>query len=381
MKGVYWRSKNVSRSVLILIAVTAIGGLLAVESFKVKVKQANIHEKIKAAKHMEECMQELRKLRAKLNVPIDHENDPTGSGLIGWPISSLTSNTGYLDSKQTTINPNFAAVVVHYLKKIGVKKGDVIAVGFSGSFPALNIAVLSACKVLEIEPLIISSAAGSEWGANIPGFTWLEMEKYLYDMGKIDFRSIAASIGGVGDKGQGMPKEGREMLRRLIEEDPDVAMIWPKNLTDGVDQRMQQYEIAAGGRPIKAYVNVGGGTVSVGTVVGKRLFKPGVTRKAPAAPSDIDSVMLRFAQAGVPVVHFTQIKKLATKFGLPAPPLTPQKVGQGNIYYQIEYNKWLVGVVLAVLVLLLWLLVRMNLAGRFSGRAKKVTDAVPEPMV
>jgi len=381
MKGVYWRPKNVSRNVLILIAVIALGGLFAVETFTIKVKQDYYSEKIKAARHMEGAMNELRKFRARLNVPIDYENDPTGSGIIGWPISSLTSNTGYLDSKQTTINPNFAALVVHYLKKAGVEAGDVVAAGFSGSFPALNVAVLSACEVLGVEPIIITSAAASEWGANIPGFTWLEMEKYLYDQGKIEFRSRAASVGGVGDKGQGMPKEGKEILRRMIEEDQKIALIWPKNLVDGIDQRMAFYEEVAAERPIKAYLNVGGGTVSVGTVVGKHLFKPGLTKKSPLPSGDVDSVMLRFGGAGIPVVHFIEIKKLAAKFGLPAPVLQPQKVGQGNIYFQEEYNPWLVGSVLAVLLISLWLLVRLNLASRLVGHRKKTADAVPEPMV
>jgi len=380
MKGIYWRPKNVSRNVLVLIAFMAIGGIVAVESFKIEVKQDYYPAKLKAARQMDSAMKELRKLREKLDVPLDIENDPTGSGLIGWPFSQVTSNTGYLDSKQTTINPNFAAVIVHMFKKAGVEAGDVVAVGFSGSFPALNIATLAACDALDVEPVIISSASASEWGANIPGLTWLEMENHLFVVGMFKHQSLAASIGGVADRGHGMSKEGKEALKAIIQK-VKLPLLWPRTMVDAIDQRMAIYEEAAGERPIKAYVNVGGGTISVGTVVGKHLFRPGVNKRMPPNAAEIDSVMVRFAAQGVPVIHLSNVKELATQYGLPAPALEPQQAGKGNIFNKIEYNRWLVGGVLVVLLVALWLLVRLNLAHRFTAPATRKSDGVPEAMV
>ena len=97
------------------------------------------------------------------------------------------------------MNPNFAAVVVEWLKELGVKSGDVVAVGASGSFPAMNIAVYAALHELGIEPIIISSTAASQWGANEPSFTWLDMEAVLRKSDVFPYKSVAASLGGVGD--------------------------------------------------------------------------------------------------------------------------------------------------------------------------------------
>ena len=140
MKGIYWRPKNVSRNVLVLIALMAIGGALAVELLQVKVKQDYYRSKKRAALLMEKGMTHLQDMRQSVGVPIDEENDPSGSGLIGLPFSRLTSSIGNLEAKQRTVNPNFAAVAVQLLRKAGVEEGDVIAIGYSGSFPALNLA-------------------------------------------------------------------------------------------------------------------------------------------------------------------------------------------------------------------------------------------------
>ena len=382
MKGIYWRPRQVSRNVLLLIALVAIAGAISVEMFQVKVKQKYFKSKMQAAKHMAASMNELKRLRQEQGVPIDPEHDPAATGLIGFPISPITSNSGSLESKQTTLNPNFAAVVVHLLKRAGVEKNDVIAVGLSGSFPAMNLAVLSACETLELTPVIITSASASEWGGNIPGFTWLDMERRLVEANLIrkECRSLAASIGGVEDKGRGMPKEGKKLLKNLIE-DMGIPLLWPKNFNVGVEERMAVYEEHAGNAPVKAYINVGGGTLSVGTAYGKRLFKPGLNRSLPPRAGDIDSIMVRYASRGVPVIHLTKIKDLAERYGLPIMPQETQRAGRGNIFYKVEYNLVLVWIFLAVLIASLWLLVRMNLAHRFAAGKEQKSETLPEPMV
>jgi len=382
MKGIYWRPKHVSTNVLLLIALLAIGGAVAVELLQIEVKQPNFSEKLKAAKHMAASMAELKELRARLGIPIDLENDPAHTGLVGFPISPITSNSGDLEAKQTTINPNFASVVAHLLKKGGVEKGDVVAVGLTGSFPCLNLAVLSACQALEVTPISITSAAASEWGANIPGFSWLEMEKHLADLDMIpdEYRTVAASLGGVEDKARGMNPEGKRFLKELIDR-YGMPLLWPKSMEDGINERMAIYMEKAGDRPIKAYVNVGGGTVSVGTAAGKKMFKPGLNMSIPPGAVDVPSVMLRFAEEGIPVIHLTKVKELAAKFGLPEMPRELPQVGHGNIFVKVQYNLWLVAGVLVVLIGALWLLVRMNLGQAFAARKSAKGDGQPEPMV
>jgi poly-gamma-glutamate system protein len=380
MKGIYWRPKNVSRNVLVLIALLAIGGVLAVELLQVKVKQDYYRSKKRAAQLMNTGMGHLRDMRLSLNIPIDLENDVTGSGIIGIPMSPQTSNAGYLEAKQGTVNPNFAAVAVHLLKKAGVEEGDVVAVGFSGSFPALNLAVICAAETLKVELVIISSAAASSWGANIPGFSWLEMEGYLNRVGFTRFSSSAASLGGHGDKGHGMPKVGKKALRAVIE-GRNIQLLHPRHQEEGIGQRMAVYETVAGDRPFKAYVNVGGGVVSVGTAIYKRMFRPGLNRRLPPGAGDQQSMMVLFASQGVPVIHFTRIKSLCTRYGLSYPLVAEPTLGQGNIFYKMEYNFYLVGGVLLFLLVCLWFLVRLNLGHRFAARAAQRGGELPEPMV
>src|SRR5210317_1920655 len=99
------------------------------------------------------------------------------------------------------------------LKEVRLKENDVVAVAFTGSFPGLNIAVLAALQTLNLYPLIITSIGASNWGANDPYFTWLDMERELYNAQIFKYRSIAASIGGGLDRGRGLSPEGRKLIK------------------------------------------------------------------------------------------------------------------------------------------------------------------------
>ena len=76
-------------------------------------------------------------------------------------------------------NPDFAALMVKFFQQAGLQEGDIVAIGASGSFPGLIIATLSACKAMNITPLIIYSIGASEYGATIPTFTFIDMLKIL----------------------------------------------------------------------------------------------------------------------------------------------------------------------------------------------------------
>jgi len=113
-------------------------------------------------------MEATRQYRIKNVGPIDPEVDPANSGMIGLLLSPITSKTGFLPAKQTTVNPNWAAVMVAMFKEVGAKEGDVIAMGFSASFPAINLATLVAAETLRLNVIAINSVGASTWGANIP---------------------------------------------------------------------------------------------------------------------------------------------------------------------------------------------------------------------
>ncbi|MEZ5302914.1 MAG: hypothetical protein R3F11_20090 [Verrucomicrobiales bacterium] len=53
---------------------------------------------------------------------IDTSKDPAESGMVGVAMSPVTSISGVLEAKQTSVNPNFAAVVLRCSKKPASKR-------------------------------------------------------------------------------------------------------------------------------------------------------------------------------------------------------------------------------------------------------------------
>lgn len=373
MKRLYWQALGVPRSAAVSVALVALAGLVLVEAFPVQRKQPWYEDKVAAARRAREALAVIKTERIRRGIPIDPATDPAASGLIGSPLTPVTSNTGYLDAKQITVNPNFAAVLVHLLRRAHLQKGDVVAVGVSGSFPALNIATYAALQMLGVQPIIITSTAASEWGANEPSFMWPDMEHLLHDKHVFSFRSVAASLGGIDDRGFGMSQEGRDMLTRAIERNA-LPRIDSKSVADAIQRRMTIYEREAKNRPIKAYVNVGGGSASVGTHIGKKQLQPGVNLEPPHAETLMDSVMLRFLARDVPVVHVTQIKQLARAHGLPLRPGSVPRVGEGKVYVRPEYSRVIAALALAAIVAVLFAFARSG-AARLLARAEGQTGA------
>jgi poly-gamma-glutamate system protein len=402
MRGMYWKPQGASQVQRALVAALAVVGLVAVEVFPSEEQQPHYAEKMLAARKAQDALDVIRDASERRGLYLRAKTDPAASRLIGEVLSPITSGSGSLVSKQTSVNPNFAAVVVQWLKELRVKSGDVVAVGVSGSFPAMNVAVYSALHELGIEPIIISSTAASQWGANDPNFTWLDMEAVLRKNEVFPYKSVAASLGGVGDDAIGLTKRGRRMLERAIERNEMtlLADIEPQRPTaeivdeqkghglanlalvdEGrVRERMRVYYEMAGDRTIKAYVNVGGGTVSVGTKVGKRKFLPGVNARPPKGIDEMPpSVLGAFLETGVPGIHLTRIIDLAEEYGLDiAPRITPE-VGTGDVFQKRQPNRWLAGIVLALILLSLFVVARAPWGTRMLRTTIPPESVMPPP--
>jgi poly-gamma-glutamate system protein len=374
MKKIYWRPERISRRVLLIIALFAIAGMLSVETFKVEKKQPFFKEKLAAARLSAQAFAAVKEARLEKRIRIDKEADPAQSGLIGQLMSPTTTNTGHLPAKQTSINPNFAAVIVHMLKRADVEKGGIAGLGLSGSFPALNIAAIAAVEAIGAEPVIISSIGASQWGANIPRLLWPDMEDIILARKIIHTRSSAYSLGGVDDRALGLSKNGKEALKKAIE-NSGVPRLEITDYNDSVEKRIQLYRQAAGEKDIAVYINVGGGTSSVGTRVGKKLFKPGLNRAAPRGLSGFDSVMSRFILDGVPVIHISSIDAIAEKYGLPLQPVKTPKPGEGKVFRREVYNIPLAAGVLAMLIIMLWIFARLDLGVRLLSNGNRRKDS------
>jgi poly-gamma-glutamate system protein len=378
MKKIYWRPQSLPLVASLLLSIFALSGLTAVETFQFRVRQSYYAEKLAASRLALQAMEAIKYERQRRGLKIDLETDPAQSGLIGTLVSPVTSNAGDLQAKQTTINPNFAAVVVDLLKKAKVKEGDKVAVNFSGSFPALNIAVSAALKTLKLKPAVISVASASQWGANDPDFLWIDMESFLYRRGFSPFRSVAASMGGRNDRGKEMTEKGREMISKAVKRN-NLTMIQAKTIRQNIDERMSIYFL---GSPPKVFINVGGGVVSAGIRPYKIFLEPGVIFTEQPGREKPDSLILRFLQEGVPVIHLGNIATLAERYGLPVAPTSMPPVGEGKIYFQREYNNWLAGGVLLGLFLGLYIFVRSDRGFRILKAVTPKEDAgPPEPMI
>lgn len=381
MKRVYWRPKNVSRTALLLISAFAIGGLTLVEALPVMNQQPYMRLKMDAAHLAKEAFDVIATARMRSGTEIRYDIDPTGSGLLGLPTSSVTSLPGSLGDKQMTVNPNFAAAIVQMLKKAGVQKDDVVAVGVSGSFPALNVCTYAALETIEARPIVISSGASSSWGANVPELLWLDMERVLQQQNIFRTRAVAASVGGEADRGLSFVPEGVEAIQQSIERN-GLQMLNTKKFEDILEERMEIYRKQSDGQPIKAYINVGGGMASVGRTAGKEAFKSGLNQALPAEASDQDGIMHRFARDGVPVIHLVKVRALAQKYGFPEDFTELPKVGQGKVFASPDYNRYLASAVLLVELAMLFLFIRSDIGFRLlRPRSKRADHAAPEPMV
>lgn len=351
---------------LLVLAILALLSFYCVEKYRVIKKQPYYEEKVEAARLQAEAMKAIRLQVLRVQRSIDPAVDPADSGLIGRALTSLTSVVGYLSAKQTSVNPNFAAVAVHLMKQLGLEKGDFVAISASGSFPAINLAVLVACKVLDLRCVMISSVAASMYGANHPRMTWLDMERIAYEQGFIDTRSVAASIGGIDDNGAQLPEAGVEYALKAIERNR-VRLIKEGSLQANIEARLKLYEEVSAGKPYKAFINIGGGEASVGSRFTKVLFKPGINRTLPRKKIPAEGVMtLMMQKYGIPAINFSSVNSLAEKYGLPVAPQKMPEPGQGPLFYDVVYNVPLAAGLLAALIVATVIVLRFDV-GRVFG--------------
>jgi poly-gamma-glutamate system protein len=288
-------------------------------------------EMIEASRLMARAEDALRNCRALKGVAIDPGTDPNRTGLVGLETSPTTTSLGNLEAKRTTANPNFAGLLVDLFEQAGLKKNDAVAVGASGSFPALIIATLTAARVAGLRPLMISSLGASDWGANNADFNWLDMEGCLQGAGLLDVASIAVAVGGAEDIGRDMSPEGREALKTRILES-GIPFLDEPDLETNVATRLLIYEKAAAGRPIRAFVNIGGSWANIGTNAEILKLRPGLSRQAFVPPPGERGVLQAMAAKGIPIIHLLNVRGLCERYGLPWDPKPLPGPGEGALY-------------------------------------------------
>jgi poly-gamma-glutamate system protein len=283
-----------------------------------------------AAALMARSLVSIRALRAEKGIPIDAALDPNRTGIVGDEFSPLTTSLGDAAAKRTAANPAFAGVVAGYFQRAGVRAGDVVAIGGSGSFPAFVLASLCAARALDLRPVLIYSVGSSMYGANIPGFTFVDMLARLRADGLLPYTIAAVAPGGAHDGGRGVlfDEEGTTLIDEARRS--GLPMVEGPTLADRVRRRLAIYDAAAGGKPVRCFVNVGGAAANYGDTEASLEVPNGLVlglARVPGSPSR--GLLFEFAARGVPVVHLLHVKGLARENGLPFDPVPLPPLGSG----------------------------------------------------
>ena len=326
-----------SKTVLSVLSLLALMAFLAVEYGKEDVKLKYYDQKLEASKLASEATEYLKEFRMHKGVFVDVVNDPNETALIGQDLTPITTDRGYIEAKLTATNPNFAAIIVDMLKEAGLEKNDVVAIAFTGSLPGLNIAVHSAVQTLKLKPIIITSVGASNWGANDPDYTWLDMERVLFNAGIFKNKSVAASIGGGLDRGRGLSPEGRQLITDAINRNK-VEFINEEHLESSIQKRIDIYNKQRKKDKIKTFINVGGGISSIGSVENGKFIPGGLSISLPMINYPVRGLIIYMAEKNIPIIHLLNVNQLAQKYGLPINPIPVPRPGEGEIFIQKRYS-------------------------------------------
>ncbi len=290
---------------------------------------------LQASLQMARAETALKEYRASLGIVTDEAIDVNATGLIGLEFSDITTSVGQLEAKRTTTNPNLAGLVVLLLHQAGICNGDTIAVGASGSFPALILAVLSASDAMQLRTLVIPSLGASQFGANHPDFHWLVMHSFLLREGIFSTAPLAVSLGGEADGAMNMPPPGRALLKNAILKS-GFPFIQEPRLAQNVQRRMRLLENGAQGADIKAFINIGGSISNIGTDSEVLSLRPGLVEMKRIPPPERRGLIFEMAARGIPVIHLLFVRGLVQEYGLPYDPVPLPQPGEGVMYRNLD---------------------------------------------
>ncbi len=326
----YYKSNLTTSNYLALAALTLVF-ILASDLFLIQVKRKDYSKKLEASE-----------LALEAQLTLRNEN----FDLIGEEISVITTDLGDSLSKQVSTNPNFAAAFVQMFDEIGIKRGDTVSVAITGSFPAINIAFYSACKVSGVYPIVITSVGASQWGANKPDETWLDFEKFFNEKGIFPYKSIAASIGGKSDIARDLSEEGKNILFNTVQ-GHGTRFIKANSIVESARERVAIFDSVSSN--VKAFVNIGGGVASLG-VGNSKFISPGVNLDLFDVEFPKTGALTILAERGLPIIHISEIVDLEKRYGLKEENYIIPRVGKGEIFETIKYNL----IYLAPFALLYW---------------------------
>ena len=301
--------------------------------------------KVEAARRMESCLEQIRRYKDELGLGESPE-DLHHSGIIGLPFTGITTTSGAIEAKRTAASPTMASLMVQLLEEAGVRPGDRVGAGFSGSFPGLDLAVLAACETMGVEIVYIPSVGASTYGANWPELTFPDIAVRLVRDGLLSTPPAAYSYGGSGDCGRDMEPALLAAVSGRMER-AGIPLLYEEDFQENLRIRMELYG------EIDCFLGVGGNLTTSG--LGERELGYGLlTRLKQGLPDEGSGLVERYCARGIPVIHLLNLKRLMADYGLPYDPETPPVPGEGPLFRQQTYPKLPGAVGLALCWAVLW---------------------------
>ena len=325
------RPGSLPNVVLGLLFVCALVALLLLEVARSYGSDPVLSEKATAMRLMQQSLAVIKAEKLRSGIKIDASIDIHETGMIGQRYNDLTTTLGSLPSKRTSTDPLFAAALVEMLDRANVHKGDSVAISLSSSFPALNIAVLSAASALGLKTVIISSAGASMYGANDPDMTWLDMERLLEEKWLWSHRSAAASLGGIVDTQGGLDGTGIELGLLSIRRN-HVSLLEEGGVSTqrrDILRRLDLYDAMLKGSKPAAFINVGASQTALGNTLEAYRLAPGLLENPVVSDDPERGVIFHMSERGVPVIHLLKIRSLAKSFHIPFDPSPVRQTHQG----------------------------------------------------
>ena len=311
---------------------------------------------IQAVQLLEDCFSAVKGYKQELGIPLS-PHDIHDTGILGDEFTGITTTIGALEAKRTTAWPDMAALCVRMLHEAGVKPGDRVGAGFSGSFPGLNLAVVAACETMGVELVCISSVGASTYGANNPELTFPEMLHRLAEDGILHTRSAAVTIGGDFDIGTEMDPELSEPVRERLRA-AGLNLVEIKDFQSNLEARENIYSDQG---DISCFIAVGGNLTSLGKgEEGVSLGQGVLTARRTIRLDENSGLVQRYIAKGTPVINLLNIKKIMTEYGMPFDPVIWPATGQSAAYHIIRYHPlWLI-IGLSSSVILLTICLRLR---------------------
>lgn len=327
---------------LLLIFILTLLSFLSIEFFFTSSKERSDASKMKEAEILAETwFNKIDRMKKERRIFSDVETNIKYSSLIGNEFTDITTTLGSLEAKEISTNPKFAALFVKYLTDAGIDSSKTVGIILSGSFPALAISSLAAAQTLKLNVVLLSSLGASTFGANQPGATWIEMEKYLIEKGSLKHKSLIITTGAEDDNGGGLSEEGLDLMKNIAN-CLNVDLYRPASLKESIERKLDLFLE----NKVDLVINIGGNQTSLGSCAHSSNIPNGFQNTYKSCNHLNRGIIARVSENNIPFINILNIKILSIENDIS---INHSNHTDSQVYYDRKIKK------IPVIVLLLTL--------------------------